>query len=174
MIDFFSAISRFLLNIPPWAVIQPDEGGVFLRGGKYKRTLFTGFYLKWPIYDIVIKTPVKEQVINLPNQSITTKDDVLLAISGVIKYEIFDPKKAILNVQDYDESLQNLAMGTIASYVRRTSGDYDDIEKEVLEELKMEADNWGIDILDFLITDFAEHKVFRIMTQDTQKWINQN
>lgn len=163
-------LAEFLLKIPPYAIINPDERGVFMRGGRYRRNLSPGFYFKWPIYDEVKIIPVKEQVINLPNQSVTTKDGKQLALSGAIRYEVDGPSRALLNVLDYDTSLQNLAMSVLASFVSRVNADrcdYDTLCKEVLEELQSEAENWGLEVMDFWLTDFVEHKVYRIMTHDT-------
>lgn len=169
MTELLTTLVRFLFNIPPWAFVFPDENGILLRGGKYKKTLTAGFYLKWPLYDRVQKIYIKEQIVNLPNQSVTTIDGTVLAISGTIRYEVSDGKKALLNVLNYDQSLQNLGLGTIAAYVSRVSQNsctYSEIEREVLDELQSESEDWGLEILDFKLTDLAVHKVYRIMTQD--------
>lgn len=169
--SFWAKLTEFLLNVPPWATVFPNEGGVFLRGGKYKETLTAGFYIKWPIYDVVQKLNVTTQPINLPNQSIITKDDHTVAASGAIEYSIGDARKAILCVLNFDVSLQNLAMGTIAHYLNRKNYadcmDISGIEREVLGVLEKRVESWGLCITDFLITDLAEHKVFRVMSKDT-------
>ena len=163
-------IAEFLLKIPPFAIVNQNESGVHLRGGLYKRTLKPGFHPKWPIYDEIQTVQVVEQIVNLPNQSVTTKDGKPLAISGAIRYEVADAKKALLEVCDYDLLLQNLAMATLGSYISRMNFKdcgYDMLCKEVLDELSNEAENWGLDVMNFWVTDLAEHKVFRIMTHDS-------
>lgn len=165
--QLFAKIAELLLNIPPFKVVFENEGGVFLRGGKYKRTLTPGLYFKLPLYDYILKVCVVEQVINLPNQSLTTKDGRVLALSGTLKYQIVDARKALLSVLDFDESLQNYAMSIVGEWVS-TADDatYHVICKEVCEEVSDKAEEWGIEILGFWLTDFAEHKVYRIMTTD--------
>lgn len=143
--------------------------GVHLSGGKYKRTLSPGFWWKWPLYDSILTIAIKDQVINLPNQSVATKDNKALAVSGVIRYRVIDPRLTLLEVQAYDPSLQNLAMGVIANYVAlmpRSECTYDNICGEVLEEITEEAEKWGIDILDFKLTDLVEHRAIRLITAD--------
>lgn len=171
MLQFFQTIADFLLNIPPYAFIFPNEGGVLLRGGKYKRTLFEGFYWKWPIYDTVQSLDVTTQVINLPNQSITTQDGHCVAVSGAIEYLISDARKALLCIQDFDTSLQNAGMAFVCHYLNRKSlqdcTQIGELEKEVLRGLRSKVENWGLSITKFWITDFAEHKVYRIMSHDT-------
>jgi len=162
--NFLASIIAWLQNVPPFGVVMPDEGGVYIRGGRYKRTLAPGFYLKWPIYDSIKTVSVKEQVVELASQSVTAKDGRTLALGGAIKYEVSDPRKALLEVYDYDTSLSNLALGVIASYVSRAKdASYDAICREVLSELQVEAESWGLEILDFWLTDNAKHRVIRLM-----------
>ncbi len=159
------------MNITFIAFIFPNEGGVFLRGGKYKKTLSEGFYWKWPVYDTVQSLDITTQVINLPNQSITTQDNHCVAVSGAIEYRISDARKALLCIQDYDTSLQNLAMGTISHYLNRKilteCQQIGELEKEVLRGLRGRVEDWGLFVSKFWITDLAEHKVYRIMSHDT-------
>lgn len=157
-------IADFLLTIPPWVVVFPDEKGIFLRGGKYKRTLSAGFYFKYPVYDHIRKLNVKEQVVDLPSQSVMTLDGKILALDGTIKYEIKNAKQALLNVFDYDASIQNLTMGLIAEYVSQVrTVKCKDVCSEVLAELNQATEQWGIEVLDFWLTTYAEHKVYRIL-----------
>lgn len=167
--SLWSALAQFLLKVPPFRVIWPDQQGIWLRGGKYLRTVTGGFYWKWPIYDEIPFIRVKEQVINLPNQSVSSKDGTIYAASGAIKYEVRDGRRALLEVVDYDTSLQNLAMGVIGEYICGSRSEECrpvDICREVQDALEVDAEKWGLEILDFWLTDFAEHKVYRIMSHD--------
>ena len=67
--SFWLKITEVLLNAPPFGIIFPNEGGVFIRGGKFKGVIWEGFYWKWPFYDSIRKVIVKQQRVNLPNQS---------------------------------------------------------------------------------------------------------
>lgn len=164
-------IAESLANVPPYAIIEPNEKGILVRGGKFKATLSEGFYFKLPVYDKVYALDWTTQVINLPNQSVTTKDGHIIAISGAIEYSIEDAKKALLCIQDFDTSLQNLAMGTIAHYLNKKNyadcAEISDLVAEVLRALRRKVEDWGLCVSKFWITDFAEHKVYRVMTHDT-------
>jgi len=167
--NFWTKLTEFLLNVPPYGIIYPNEGGVFLRGGHYKNTLTDGFFWKWPLYDSIQKCIITTQVINLPNQSVTTKDGHIIAVSGAIEYSISDARKALLCIYDYDTSLQNLGMAFICHYLNRQSlktCGVNDLEKDVLRGLRGKVEDWGLCISKFWVTDFAEHKVYRIMAHD--------
>lgn len=155
---------------PRISIVPPNERGVFLRGGRYRKSVGPGWYFCWPYIDEVQRLDVTPQVINLPNQSIMTKQGRPLAVSGAIEYSIQDVKKALLEVQNFDTSLQNLAMGIISTYISDIEGDAIDkakLELEVVRKVRIRAKDWGLRITKFWITDLVEHKCFRIMTHDS-------
>ena len=169
--DFMRDIAKAAKLFPRFVAVFPNERGVFLRLGKYKRSLEPGMYFCLPVIDEIQKLDVTPQVINLPNQSITTKDGRILAISGTVEYSICESRKALLEVQNFDASLQNLSMGVVANYVK--SQLYEDcielngFEENVIAEIRDKAHEWGLGVTRFWVTDLAQHKVYRLMTQDT-------
>ncbi len=170
--EWLAGLINWLLNLSFFSIINEDEGGVFLRGGRFKKRLPPGFYWKLPLYDNIEKVTVTEQTIDLPNQSIETADGVAMAVSGTLRYTVCNVKKAILKVRNYDESLQNIGMKTIAGFVARNNRNdlsFSNLEKEVQEELKMDAKDWGLDVIEFNITDLAKHKIYRLMTEQLSR-----
>ena len=170
--DWIAGIINWLLKLSLFCIIYEDEGGVFLRGGRFRKKLSPGFYWKLPLYDSVKKVTVTEQTIDLPNQSIETNDGVAMAVSGTLRYTVYNVEKAILKVRDYDESLQNIGMKTIARFIAWTNRkdlQFGILEKEVEEELKVDAQDWGLDIIEFNITDLAKHRIYRLMTEQLSR-----
>lgn len=162
----WSALTDFLLQAPPFGLVFPDEGGVFLRGGRYLKTIHAGFYWKIPFYDKIRKIPIREQVINLGDQSAKTKLGKSLGFSMTIRYEIDDPKKAILDVLDYDGSLQNMAMGAATEYaVSVDDPDYETMCNEVLKALEELEGKWGLSVIEVQMETFAYCRIIRLMHQ---------
>ena len=83
------------------------------------------------------------------------------------EYSVTDPQKALLEVMDYDESLQRYGLAMIAKYaVTHTFKELTELsklEKEVLKDSRKKAKEWGLYISKFWLTDVVEHKVYRIM-----------
>lgn len=169
--DFVENLTKFSKIFPRFKTVFPNEGGVFLRMGKCRKTLGPGLYFCLPVVDEIQKLDVTTQVINLPNQSVTTKDDRTLAVSGAVEYSIDDPQKALLQVQNFDASLQNLSMGIIGDFIKqRTYAQcikLDGLEATVIEGIRERASEWGLRVTRFWVTDMAQHRVYRLMTQDT-------
>ena len=162
--SLWSLITDLLTQIPPVSLVFPNEGGVFLRGGKLRRVVGPGFYWKIPWYDRIMKVRVVDQVINLATQTVECADGVIRSFGLTIRYEISYPDRAILNVLDYDDGLQNLAMSTLASFVSRSSAlGYDAICGEILEVLQTETEEWGLEVNDVGLTDLCRNRVIRLL-----------
>jgi len=144
---------------PRFKIVQPDEKGVRVTGGEWKENLDPGLYWYWPMITTMEIVNISPQFIDLPNQYVTTETGDIIAVSGVIGYHVIDPKEALYNVQDYDVSLPNLAMGIIAN---RVGGD-GHLADGIMTELNEEAEPWGIEIDRVIITDYARCTCIRLI-----------
>src|SRR5215204_4492053 len=65
------------------------------RFGRYTRTLSPGLNLIVPFFDrIGRKMNVMEQVIEIPQQDVITKDNATVTVDGIAFYQVFDAAKA--------------------------------------------------------------------------------
>ncbi len=161
--EWIKTLFDWIYNLTFFVIIKPDEGGVLIRCGKYARTIYSGIYFKFPLVDIVERINIREQIVRT-QQSVTTKDGKMLAVEGVVRYEITDPRKALFSVMDVDDTLNGITEGSINSCVSRTSKcTHDKLQKAVLAEIETEAEEWGVEILDFYIPTLTEQKVYTIL-----------
>ena len=161
IVDAFSRL-RF------WAVIQPDEMGVRTFCGRFEKVLPPGVYLVFPVLGEVTVAQVKEQVIDIRAQSLTTADNHSVAIGVSIAYEVMDPMRAFFQVQDWDESLANEALRVVGQFVCNHSysqcKDAKTLNEALIKDLRVIATNrWGIKILRIGISDLVECKAYRLM-----------
>jgi len=161
--ELLSAVRDWFPRIFP---VQPDEGGVRITLGRKVKTLKPGWYLYWPPIQHVEKISIPPQCVDLRAQSVLTIDNKDMSISGAILYKISDARKAILDVQDYDRSIQALSLGVILEYA--CSHRSDDLNIETLRDLivtkiREEAAGLGLKIMRVYITDIGNCKNLRIM-----------
>lgn len=160
----------FIAWIPRICLINPDESGVRITGGKRFRAKGPGWYIWWPLIQECKKITVTPQVVDLREQSLTTQDGAEKAISGAVEYDIRDAIKAILHVQDYDKNLPTLCLGKIADYVETHPANECRsalIKTELRKEIREHVNKWGIRILNIFITDNVSAKTYRIMLHAT-------
>jgi regulator of protease activity HflC (stomatin/prohibitin superfamily) len=164
---FWEKIVELLLNMPPFTLVFPDERGVFVRFGTYRYEVDPGFHWKIPWFDRIIKVYITPQEVDLVNQSILDTNGVAYAVSGVLRYNIEQAHKATYHVHDYENSLSRCAMRVISGYISRVcvkDVGIGQIEEEVLEELKLEAEDWGISVSEFGLSDLVPCRAISLIS----------
>ncbi len=164
-------LTDLLKNIRDWLprkyFINPDEGGIRITLGNRVKTLVPGWYYYWPVLQECEGINIAPQVVDLRPQSAMTKDTKDIVISGGIKYKISDPRKALLDVQDYDKSIQTVALGIICEFIATHNfedlTDLSDLRNTILTGIRDEAAGMGLKIMKIYITDIGRTKNIRIM-----------
>jgi len=161
-------LDKILAFVPRVWLVQPNEGGVRTTCGKRVRSLNPGIYVYWPLIQEMQSVIVVQQIKDVRCQSVATRDGTDLAVSGAIKYRVKNAEWAILRVQDYDQTLQTLAMGIITRYINErdyeTCRNVRDIEETVLKGIREDARGWGIDVMSVYITDLGRTRNIRLLT----------
>ena len=88
------------------------------RFGAFTRLLHPGLNLIIPYVDTIgRKMNVQEVVLDIPEQSVITRDNATVAVDGIVYYRVMDAAKAAYQVQDLTGALAALAMTNIRSVI---------------------------------------------------------
>lgn len=159
--------------IPRPAIIRIDEGGFrqvpIPWGGTWLTEMKSGkwyWLIPWVMEHEIGKT--KTQVKDIRAQSVWTKDGHDVTIGTSIRYYVKNVMKALLEVHDYDQSLQNIVLGVVCSYVREHNledlkSGIDELREKLLVAVKEASKGWGLQIQDVAITDVGKAQNFRIL-----------
>lgn len=154
--------------IPRICLVNPDEAGVRVTLGSRVRFILPGWYIWLPLIQECTVVTVTPQVVDLRAQSVLTRDGRDMCFGGGIMYRIKDAGRAILKVNDFDKSLQTVALGVISRYISykefNDCRDINDIEDTVLKGVKEHARGWGLDIMRVYVTDLGTARNLRILT----------
>lgn len=98
------------------------------------------------------KVDIREQVITVPEQQIITKDNVGMAVDGIIYVQITDAQKAQYEISNVFLAVVNLAQTNLRNVLGTMSLDdtlsnRDSINARLLEALDRETVKWGIKVL---------------------------
>lgn len=139
--------------------VPQQEAWVVERMGRFHRILEPGLNFLIPVLDrIRYVQSLKEIVINVPEQSAVTHDNVTLQIDGVLYLRIMDAYKASYGVEDPEYAVTQLAQTTMRSELGKLSLDKVFREREslnasIVDAINQASDYWGIRCLRYEIKD---------------------
>ncbi len=144
------------------AVVVPQRSEyVVERLGKYHATLGAGFHILIPFLDrIAYRRSLKEEVMDIPSQSCITKDNIIVAIDGVLYIQVMDSKLSAYGIENYYIAASQLAQTSLRSAIGKidldkTFEERENINQQVIQAVDEAAQNWGIKVLRYEIKDIT-------------------
>jgi regulator of protease activity HflC (stomatin/prohibitin superfamily) len=134
---------------------------VIERFGKFQSSKEAGLNFILPFVDrISADRSLKEQAVDVPEQSAITKDNISLHVDGVLYFRVLDPYKATYGVDDYLFAVTQLAQTTMRSELGKMELDKTFEERDLLNTNIVSAINdaagpWGIQVLRYEIKDIV-------------------
>jgi len=142
-------------------IVSERENIIVERLGKYQRTLVPGIYFLIPFIDFAAyRQEMREQVIDIPSQSVITKDNIQVEIDGLLYLKVMDSKKASYGIGNYLDASINLAQTTMRSEVGKITlgsifSERDEVNEKIISEIDKASDPWGVKVLRYEIKDIA-------------------
>ena len=130
-----------------------DQGslGLVETLGKYAGTVDAGLHFLIPFVQTIRRVDIREQVVDVPEQQIITKDNVGVTVDGLVYIQINDPKSAIYNINNVYLAVVNLAQTNLRSVLGTMSLDEtlsnrEMINARLLESLDRETNAWWVKV----------------------------
>lgn len=154
-----------LYVIAKTAVVVPQQSAyVVERLGKYSNTLNAGFHILLPFIDTIrYRHSLKETAVDIPEQVCITRDNVQVAVDGVLYLKVLNPERASYGISDYHFALSQLAQTTLRSEIGKIELDRTfemrtNINIQVVNELDKASDPWGVKVLRYEIKNITPPK----------------
>mgnify|MGYP002629918819 CR=1 FL=1 len=142
-------------------IVQERENVIIERLGKYQRTLTPGIYFLVPFFDrAAYEQEIREQVIDIPSQSVITSDNIQVEVDGLLYLKVMDPMKASYGIGNYLAASVNLAQTTMRSEIGKISlgqtfAERDSVNAKIISEIDKASDPWGVKVLRYEIKDIT-------------------
>ena len=128
LVIFVIVVLKFSIKFVP-----QNRAYVVERFGKFQSTREAGLNFLIPFIDqVAADRSLKEQAVDVPEQSAITKDNVSLHVDGVLYFRVLDPKKATYGVDDYVFAVTQLAQTTMRSELGKMELDKTFEERDML------------------------------------------
>jgi len=156
-----------LLSLLPFALfillisirqVNQYERGVRFTFGKFTSIAQPGWRLVFPIIQFMRKVDVRTKAVDVPDQEAITKDNVSCRINAVIYYKVVDASRAILEVENFWNAVNQLAQTTMRNVVGQMVLDEllsqrDQASLRIKEIIERDATAWGLDISNVELKD---------------------
>ncbi len=122
------------------------------RFGKFTTVAQPGLTLIFPFIDRVgRKVNMMEQVLDIPGQEIITKDNAMVAVDGVVFFQVLDASKAAYEVSDMYLAILQLATTNLRTVMGSMDLDEllskrDEINARLLAVVDRATESWGVKI----------------------------
>lgn len=160
-------------------VINQYERGVVLRLGKLHTTKDPGLRLIIPIVDQLKKISMRIVTLPVDSQKIITKDNVSIDVAAVAYYQIEDPVKSVVEIENVTSATYQIAQTTVRNVVGQSSLDEvlsatAAINDKIKEILDVATAKWGVlvttvELMDIQLPDSMQRAMARQAEAEREK-----
>jgi regulator of protease activity HflC (stomatin/prohibitin superfamily) len=132
-------------------ILKEYERVTVFRLGRFIKVKGPGIFILWPGIDKMTKVSLRVITMDVPPQDVITKDNISIKVNAVGYFRVFDPAKAILEVQDFLYATSQLAQTTLRSVLGEYEldeilGQREKINLRLQKIIDQQTDPWGIKV----------------------------
>ena len=132
-------------------ILREYERAVVFRLGRVIDEKGPGLVLLIPAVDRMVRVPLRTVTLRIPPQEVITRDNVQVRVAAVSYFRVIDPRRAVLDVEDYMSATLQIAQTTLRSVLGKAELDTLLAERERLNEalqqiIDEQTEPWGIKV----------------------------
>jgi regulator of protease activity HflC (stomatin/prohibitin superfamily) len=133
-------------------ILAEYERGVIFRLGKLlPETKGPGVILVFRPIDRIVRISLRTIVHDVPPQDVITRDNVSVKVSAVVYFRVIEPRKAVVEVENYLYATSQLSQTTLRSVLGTAELDdllsqRDRLNQQLTHILDTETEPWGIKV----------------------------
>jgi len=150
---FTAVIAMFILyNIVK--ILKQYERGVIFTLGKVsveRGVKGPGIIFLWPGIQKMVRVGLRTVTMDVPSQDIITKDNVTVKVNAVVYFRVIDPRKAIIEVEDFYYATSLISQTTLRSILGQNALDdllsnRESINAELQKVIDLQTEPWGVKV----------------------------
>jgi regulator of protease activity HflC (stomatin/prohibitin superfamily) len=132
-------------------IVQEYERGVIFRLGRVVGAKGPGLFFIIPVIDRMVKVNLQTVTADIPPQDVITKDNVTLKVNAVTYFNIVDPVRSVVAIQDYRYATSQVAQTTLRSILGQVELDdlllkRDEINQQLQQIIDDLTNPWGVKV----------------------------
>jgi len=139
------------LALVSFTVLREYERGVVFRLGHIRQLYRPGLRFLIPLADRMIRVDQRVVTLTIPPQEVITRDNVPARVNAVVMFQVVDPLKAILAVENYAVATSQIAQTTLRSLLGRADLDTllahrEDLNTDLRAVFEKQTESWGVEV----------------------------
>ena len=165
------AVTAAALAAASVRVLREYERAVVFRLGRVIDEKGPGLVLLIPAVDRMVRVSLRTVTLRIPPQEVITRDNVPVRVAAVAYFRVIDPRRAVLDVEDFMSATLQIAQTTLRSVLGKAELDALLSERERLNDslqqiIDEQTEPWGIkvtivEIKDVEIPERMQHALAR-------------
>lgn len=132
-------------------ILREYERGVVFRLGRFVGVRGPGLILLIPMFEKMVRVTLRTVALDVPPQEVVTKDNVSVKVNAVMYFQVFDPQRAIIAVENYLYATSQMGQTTLRSILGEHELDdllsnREKINQKLQQIIDERTDPWGIKV----------------------------
>ena len=105
-------------------LVEYERGVIFRLGKLLPQPKGPGVILVFTPIDRIVRVSLRTVVFDVPPQDVITRDNVSVKVNAVVYFRVIDPRRAIVEVENYNYATSQLAQTTLRSVLGQVELDH--------------------------------------------------
>ncbi len=132
-------------------VLPEYERGVVFRLGRLRPLYEPGPRLLLPFVDRLVRVDLRVVTLTIPPQEVITRDNVPARVNAVVLFQVVDPLKSVMAVENYAVATSQIAQTTLRSLLGRADLDTllahrEDLNEDLRKVIDQQTEPWGVEV----------------------------
>lgn len=174
---FSQVLEAMLSVVPRLTIIRATHNAVKWKRGKHPRPVKPGLTMWWPLITEMDQIVVARQTLNLPTQTLMTRDKKQIIVGAFVVYNIKDAVQAIGERNwDVESTVGDITQAAIVEEITKrtlddlltgiSGGRESELNRELTENCRGQLRQFGVHVGRCGLTDFSTTRVYRLIGND--------
>ncbi|MDH2392520.1 slipin family protein [Streptomyces sp. HNM0663] len=146
-----AALIVLLLLMLSVKIVPEYERGVIFRLGRIIGAKGPGLFFIIPVVDRLVRVSLRTVTMDIPPQDIITKDNVTVRVNAVTYFNVVDPNRSVVAIEDHVKGTSQIAQTTLRSILGQVDLDEllvnrDEINQRLQQIIDDVTNPWGVKV----------------------------